>query len=205
VVNSPRGLEIAIDKYLALARIAAAGLPVPRTLVAQSPTAIEEAWRSLGGDCVVKPLFGSRGKGIARIADRQSLGGLIDRAAAAPASGAVTYLQEFLPHGGWDIRILIVGNVHFSVRRLAAPGEWRTNVSLGGRPEAFESPPAWVDLARAAARVVETEVAGVDLLPAADGRIVVLEVNAVPGWRGLETATGTPVADEVVRYLETKA
>ena len=202
VVNSPRGLEIAIDKYLSLARMAAAGLPVPRTMVAQSPDAIRAAWHALGRDCVAKPIFGSRGRGIARITDEASLVTLIDAATAAPPAGSVAYLQEFLPHDGWDVRILLVGKDAFAMRRFAVDGEWRTNVSLGGRPEAFSPPADWVELARAAARAVETEIAGVDLLPARDGRVVVLEVNAVPGWQGLEAATGIPVADAIVRHLE---
>ena len=202
VVNSPRGLEIAIDKYLSLARMAAAGLSVPRTMVAQSPDAIRAAWHALGRDCVAKPIFGSRGRGIARITDEASLETLIDAATAAPPAGSVAYLQEFLPHDGWDVRILLVGKDAFAMRRFAVDGEWRTNVSLGGRPEAFSPPADWVELARAAARAVETEIAGVDLLPARDGRVVVLEVNAVPGWQGLEAATGIPVADAIVRHLE---
>jgi ribosomal protein S6--L-glutamate ligase len=202
VVNSPRGLEIAIDKYLSLARMAAAGLPVPRTMIVQSPDAIRAAWHSLGRDCVAKPIFGSRGRGIARITDEASLLPLIDAATAVPPAGSVAYLQEFLPHDGWDVRILLVGKDAFAIRRFAVGGEWRTNVSLGGRPEAFSPPADWVELARAAARAVETEIAGVDLLPARDGRVVVLEVNAVPGWQGLEAATGIPVADTIVRHLE---
>ena len=202
VVNSPRGLEIAIDKYLSLARMAAVGLPVPRTVVAQCPDAIRAAWHSLGRDCVAKPIFGSRGRGIARITDEAALVPLIDAATAASPAGSVAYLQEFLPHDGWDVRILLVGQDAFAIRRFAVGGEWRTNVSLGGRPEAFSPPADWVELARAAARAVETEIAGVDLLPAQDGRVVVLEVNAVPGWQGLEAATGIPVADTIVRHLE---
>jgi ribosomal protein S6--L-glutamate ligase len=204
VVNSPRGLEIAIDKYLSLARMAAAGLPVPRTMVAQSPDAIRAAWHSLGRDCVAKPLFGSRGRGIARITDDESLAALIAGATADQSTGGVAYLQEFLPHDGWDVRILLVGSDAFSIRRFAAGDEWRTNVSLGGRPEAFSPPADWIDLARTAARAVETEIAGVDLLPARDGQLVVLEVNAVPGWRGLEAATGTPIAEMIVRHLESR-
>lgn len=204
VVNSPRGLEIAIDKYLSLARIAAAGLPVPRTMVAQHPETIRMAWQALGCDCVAKPLFGSRGRGLARLSDEESLAPLIATAIAAHPSGAVAYLQEFVPHGGWDVRILIVGRDAFAIRRFAAGDDWRTNVSLGGRPERFSPPADWVDLARAASRAVETEIAGVDLLPARDGRILVLEVNAVPGWRGLEAATDVRVADAIVRHLESR-
>jgi ribosomal protein S6--L-glutamate ligase len=202
VVNPPRALEIAIDKYLSLARLAAAGLPVPRTVVAQTPAAVLEAWRSLSGDCVAKPLFGSQGRGIVRLADQAAVDDLL-AASGHGTEATVTYLQEFVPHAGWDVRVLVVGDRAFTIRRVAAAGDWRTNVALGGRPEPFDPPGEWVDLAARAARAVGADVAGVDILPASDGRLLVLEVNAVPGWRGLESATAANVGDAVVRHVET--
>jgi ribosomal protein S6--L-glutamate ligase len=87
------------------------------------------------------------------------------------------------------------------MRRLAAPGDWRTNVALGGTPQPFDPPADWVDLAIRAARCLETEVAGIDLLPAVDGRVLVLEVNGVPGWRALEASTGYDVTGAVAEYI----
>jgi len=196
VVNSPRALEVAIDKYLSLSLIAAAGVPVPQTRVVQGTEAAVEAVAELGFPCVLKPLFGSRGRGLELLATPAAV------AAAVGGTGTVAYLQEFLPHDGWDARILVAGDQWFAMRRLAAAGDWRTNLSLGGRPEAFTPPADWVSLAFRAATAVSAEVAGVDILPARDGRAVVLEVNAVPGWRGLEAATGKDVAAAVVRHLE---
>jgi ribosomal protein S6--L-glutamate ligase len=95
----------------------------------------------------------------------------------------------------------VVGDAWFAMRRVAPAGEWRTNVSLGGRPEPFSPPADWVRLAFRAAAAVSAEVAGVDILPARDGRVLVLEVNAVPGWRGLEAATCADVAGAVARHL----
>jgi ribosomal protein S6--L-glutamate ligase len=114
-------------------------------------------------------------------------------------------LQEFVPHPGWDVRVLIVGQRVFSMRRRAAPGDWRTNVALGGTPEPFAPPADWVDLAIRAAQCLETEVAGVDLLPTADGRVLVLEVNGVPGWRALEATTGDDVTTAVADYVVERA
>ena len=207
VVNAPRSLEVAIDKYLSLALIAAAGLPVPRTIVAQGPGAIERAHEELGGDCVAKPLFGSGGRGLVRLSGPGAVnaflaGGVLE---SAPPRRPPVYLQEFVPHGGWDVRVLVLGDRTIAMRRSAPPGEWRTNVSLGGRPEPFSPPPAWIDVAVRAAAAVGTELAGVDLLPAADGRLLVLEVNAVPGWRGLGEATRRDIADDVAGYLEDRA
>ncbi|MFM1995848.1 MAG: hypothetical protein RLZZ111_235 [Planctomycetota bacterium] len=202
VVNPPRGLEVAIDKYLSLARMAAAGLPVPGTILAQDAATIRSAWEALGGDCVIKPLFGSRGRGLARLANEAAVAAVVAGGDAAP-TGGVAYVQEFVPHPGWDVRVLVIGDQALTIRRHAAGGDWRTNVSLGGRAEPFAAPANWIDLARDAARAVGAKIAGVDLLPATDGRLLVLEVNAVPGWRGLEAATGIPVADRVVDFLET--
>jgi len=204
IVNSPRALEGAIDKYLSLARLAAAGVPVPRTIVAQDADAIEQAWQSLGGDCVVKPLFGSRGRGIQRLMNREAMEPLLETARQAQPPGAVAYLQEFVPHDGWDVRILLVGDRAFSIRRVSENGDWRTNIALGARPEAFSPPAAWIDVARRAARELKIEIAGVDLLPASDGRLLVLEINAVPGWRGLETAINIDIGSEVVSYLKAR-
>ena len=199
VVNSPRSLEMAIDKYLSLSRLAAAGLPVPRTIVAQQPQSIRAAWEALGEDAVVKPLFGSCGRGIDRlqtVADLEPFS-----SAAAEAAGKVVYLQEFVPHDGWDARILLVGDEAFAMRRVAADN-WRTNLALGARAETFSPPPDWIDLARRAAATLDTTIAGVDLLPARDGRLLVLEVNAVPGWKGLESVTASDIAGSVVACVE---
>jgi ribosomal protein S6--L-glutamate ligase len=199
VVNTARSLEIAIDKYLSLAVLARAEVPVPRTIVAQDEAGVARAWRALGGDCVYKPLFGSQGRGIERLSSPESLAPFV---AAGGPPGGVVYLQEFVPHAGWDARVLLVGDRAFAMRRVSDGGDWRTNVARGARPERFDPPAPWIDLARRAAAAVGTEIAGVDLLPATDGRLLVLEVNAVPGWRALETVSGEAIARPVVRYLE---
>lgn len=199
VVNDPRALEVAIDKYLTLTRLYDAGIAVPRTLVAQNLAGIEAAWHALGEMAVVKPLFGSQGRGIERIASRQELEPWLEAARRAEPTGAVCYLQEFVPHPGWDARMLVVGSQTFTMRRVST-GDWRINVSRGARPEAWNAPADWEDLAVRSAQAVGAEIAGVDILPTAGGPLVV-EVNAVPGWRGLETALGFDIAVEIVAHL----
>ena len=200
IVNSPRTLEVAIDKYLSLARMQEAGIAVPRTIVAQDAAGIEQAWHDLGQDVVVKPLFGSRGRGIERLATHADLAPYLDAArvrAADPAAHGPTatcYLQEFVPHQGWDARIFLIGDQALAMRRVSND-DWRLNVSRGARAEPWTPPEGWVDLARRAADAVGAEIAGVDLLPAVDGRLLVLEVNAVPGWRGLEGAVSQDVTE----------
>lgn len=197
VVNRPRALEIAIDKYLSLAALARAGLRVPRTVVVQDAEAARAAFAALGSSCVAKPIFGSRGRGIALVSTATA-------AATAVSAGGLGYLQEFLPHAGWDVRVLVIGDQTFAMRRIAAAGEWRTNISLGGRPEAFAPPTGWLELARRAAAAVGADVAGVDILPTDDGPVV-LEVNAVPGWQGLQAVTEIDLAHEIAALVERTA
>lgn len=197
VVNPPRSLELAIDKHLSLATLANAGLPVPRSHVAQTPEAIRDAWGALDGDAVVKPLFGSQGKGIARLADRSSL----ERFLAGRSAEALAYLQAFVPHAGWDARLFVLGSDVLAMKRTSAT-DWRTNIALGGKAEPFAPPEAWVDLARKAARVLGAVVTGIDVVESRSGEVFILEANAVPGWRALESVVREDIADHIVRFLE---
>lgn len=201
VLNSPRALEVAIDKYLSAARLRAAGLPIPPSAIVQNPGDLRRVWQKLGGDCVFKPLFGSNGRGLERLIDEPGIQRL---ATGLPLWGGVAFLQTFIPHEGWDIRVLVVGEKLFAMRRWAAAGEWRTNLACGGRPEPLTLPSAWADLAKEAATVVGSEIAGVDLLQGRDGRLWVLEVNAVPGWRGLQSTTHHDLASVVVQHVENR-
>jgi RimK family alpha-L-glutamate ligase len=198
VVNPPRAIECAVDKYLTTARLAAAGLPVPRTMTCQTVADALQAFDELGGDVVLKPLFGSEGRGIARLNDPA----LAERAFRLLVDlGSVVYLQEFVPHEGADIRVLIVGKKVLAMRRVN-PLDWRTNISRGALAEAVEPRDEWIELARRAVNAVGASIAGVDLLPGRDKRIYVIEVNAVPGWRAIAEVHQCDVAAMVLEHLE---
>jgi ribosomal protein S6--L-glutamate ligase len=200
VLNPPRTIEAAVDKYLTLAYLGESGLPVPSTWAGQSAVAALAAFDELGGDVIVKPLFGSEGRGLIRLCDRE----LAWRAFhALERVGAVLYLQQVVRHPGFDLRVFVLkGAILGAMRRHVRPGEWRTNVSLGGRAERCRLSAEEERLAVEAARAVGAVVAGVDLiLDLARGRPVVLEVNAVPGWRALSRVTGVDVASAVLETL----
>ncbi len=196
VLNSPRAIEIAVDKYLSLALLRQNNISVPRTHICQQADAALHAYEQLGPDVVVKPLFGGEGRGITRISDPA----LALRAfKMIEQLGGVIYQQEFIAHEGFDIRILVIGDNTFGIRRVN-PDDWRTNLSLGARAEPFEASSELVQLARRAANVVQAKIAGVDILIAPDGTPTVLEVNAVPGWKGLAAATGKDIAQEILTF-----
>jgi ribosomal protein S6--L-glutamate ligase len=197
VVNPPKAIECAVDKYLASAKLAAAGLRIPRTAVCQTPEDAMVAFADLGGDVVVKPLFGSEGRGIARLNDEA----MALRAFKLLADlRAVIYLQEFIQHEGFDYRVLMIGERALAMRRRNAL-DWRTNVARGAKAEPCDLTDELRELARRAAAAVGAPLAGVDLLPSRDGHLYLIEVNAVPGWQGLAKALNVDVAAFVLEYL----
>jgi RimK family alpha-L-glutamate ligase len=201
VSNSPRCLEASIDKYLTTARLHEAGLPVPPTVVCQNADAALEAFAELGGDVVVKPLFGSEGRGMVRVSDPEMAWRTFR---TLERTGCVLYLQRLVRHPGWDLRVFVLGGrVLTAMRRYAKEG-WRTNVAQGGRGECVAVRDDEADLALRAAAVLGADAAGVDLLRGPAGEWYVLEVNAVPGWRALSPVTGVDVAKEIVRHIAVK-
>jgi len=197
VVNPARAIEAAVDKYLATAKLQAAGLLVPPTIVCQTAADGLAAFETLGGDVVVKPLFGGEGRGITRVTDLAIARRVF---ASLEQIGAVLYLQQFVPHDGVDWRLLVIGDEVLGMKRIN-PDDWRTNISLGARPAPLEVTIELAQLARQAAAAVGATVAGVDLLPARDGRLYAIEVNAVPGWRALGEVTGVDVAERVLSVV----
>jgi RimK family alpha-L-glutamate ligase len=198
VSNPPRALEICVDKYLASARLDAAGLPTPPTIVCQDAEAAITAFHQLGGDVVVKPLFGSEGKGMIRVSDIEIAWRTFR---TLERLQNVLYVQQFIRHPGWDLRVFVINNRVLTAMRRHAKNDWRTNVAQGGRAEPITPTAQEQHLALAAAQAVGTPVAGIDLLPRPDGGYFVLEVNAVPGWRTLAPTTGIDVAREIVRFV----
>ena len=196
VLNPPRALEICVDKYLATMRLEAAGLPVPPTIVCQSGDAALEAFEKLGGDVVVKPIFGSEGRGMIRVSDPE-LAWRTFR--AIERTQAILYLQKFIRHPGWDLRAFVSRGRVLTAMRRTSRGDWRTNVAQGATAEPWKLPPELEALALRASEAVGTIVAGVDLLPGPDGEWYVIEVNAVPGWKALAPVTGIDVAAEMIR------
>ncbi len=201
IVNPPRAIEIAVDKFLASALLVEAGLDHPHTIVCQTVDEALEAFAALGGDVVVKPLFGAEGRGIARVTDDAVALRVFK---SLVQIGSVLYLQRFVPHDGYDIRAFVLGERTFGMKRVNA-SDWRTNVSRGATTEPFELDAELVDVARRAATATGAVMAGVDILPGRDGRRYAIEVNAVPGWQALSRTLGIDVAAMVLAELSRAA
>jgi [lysine-biosynthesis-protein LysW]--L-2-aminoadipate ligase len=175
VLNGPEPLVAAHDKLATARSLEAAGVPHPRTAHVTDP----DCPIPFSPPVVVKPRFGSWGKDVVLCEDLAAL-----RRCLADDANRVWFLthgaivQELVPPLGHDLRIVVAGSsVVGAVRRVARAGEWRTNVALGARRERVSPPPEARALAVAAARAIDADLVGVDLLPTPDGGHVVLELN----------------------------
>jgi RimK family alpha-L-glutamate ligase len=172
------------------------GVPVPRTAVTENVDEALKAFAELGGDAVVKPIFGSRGVGLTRIRDSE-IASTVFR--AITFYHGVIYIQEFVDHGFSDIRALVIGDqVVASMRRVG--NSWRTNYSQGARPTPVNLDRTLEETAIKSAKLVGCKIAGVDILESPSGPVVV-DVNSQPGWRGLQSVAKTNIADEIVNFV----
>jgi RimK family alpha-L-glutamate ligase len=201
VFNPPRVIERTVDKFWTSAALEAAGIPTPRTVAAEAFADALEAFRALGGDVVVKPLFGSGGRGIFRVSDED----MAYRAFRTMEMHRwVYYLQQYVDHGHEDIRALVAGRrVIAACRRVGS--EWRTNVGRGATTQPHTLSPAEEDLALRCCAALGAEYAGVDLAVDRQGRTWVLEVNSIPGWSGLQETTHIDIARAIAAHVLERA
>lgn len=196
IINPPLSIERSVDKYHTLALFEEHGLPVPQTIATENLEEAKKGFHELGGDVVIKPLFGSRGIGSARVSDPDVAERLFR---AILFYHGVLYLQRFIPHGDSDIRAFVIGNKVVAAMRRVAPN-WKTNVSLGARPVALNHSEEIERLAVEAAEILGCKIAGVDMLESNDGHVII-ELNSQPGWRGLQTVAPVNIAEEIVKFV----
>ncbi|UCE95383.1 MAG: RimK family alpha-L-glutamate ligase [Candidatus Bathyarchaeota archaeon] len=196
IVNPPRAIERCVDKYYALALLEENGMPVPRTMVTESEEEALKGLRELGGDVILKPLFGSQGVGSTRVFNEDVAARIFS---SVRFHHGVLYLQEFIPHGDSDIRAFVVGNRVVAAMRRAG-SSWKTNVSQGAQPVAIQLDDELESLAIKAATIIDCKVAGVDILESRKGPLII-EINSQPGWRGLQSVSKVNIADSIIEYV----
>ena len=175
VLNSVETLLGAHDKLRTARLLQKAGVPHPATVHLSSAAAV-----TLRPPFVVKPRYGSWGTDVVLCRDAEELHCRLNEYRERPwfrRHGAI--VQEAIPSPGHDLRVIVAGGcVVGAAERVAAPGEWRTNISCGGSLRPAQLSDAAVELARTAASAVGGDFVGVDLMPQGDDRFTVLELNA---------------------------
>jgi RimK family alpha-L-glutamate ligase len=195
VINSPRAIERTVDKLWTTALLEQCQIPTPETVVCDDVEEAFAAFRALG-DVIVKPLFGSMGLGMVRVTDEEMAYRVFR---TIEQIRGVYYLQRTIDHDGADVRVFVIGGRMAGAIERRAAG-WRTNLARGGTARGIQLPSQLSMLAIRAAAAVGAEYAGVDLLTGRDVITYVLEVNGIPGWRGLQEATGIDVAGQLIDY-----
>ena len=196
LINSRESLEIASDKFLTSVFLENHDIPTPKTVICEDPHKALEAFDELGGDCVLKPLYGSKGIGITRLNDKAFAENVIY---SLVQMNQVFYLQEFIEHQNRDIRILVLGDkVVTGMYRVS--DSWKTNIYSGARAEPIELTNEMKNLAINAAKITKTEIAGVDIIESEKG-LTVLEVNSIPGFTALQKVTDINIAEEIINYF----
>lgn len=199
VLNPAACLVACHDKLQTALRLGRLGIPHPATA--------HVAWDTppprVEYPVVLKPRFGSWGRDVwlceSRRELRRCLRRLRDRAWFRQQGVLV---QALIPPAGFDLRVILAGGeVVGAIERVAAPGEWRTNIALGGFRRRVEPTPEACVLATYAAAAVGGDLVGVDLLPLADGRHVVLEVNGAVEFTPDYSLDGKDVFDEVAAIV----
>ena len=197
VMNPPSVIEKTVDKFYTSSLLEAYGVPTPPTMVTENRGAAMEAFFELGGDVVVKPLFGSLGKGMVRV-DNPDVAYRVF--SALEMNHYVFYLQKFISHENRDIRAFVLGDrVLSAMERRGA--NWKTNIAQGAVGCPIELNDRQEQLALEAAKAIGCPYAGVDLICSGDGEEFVLEVNGVPGWEGLLKVSSVDIAGEIADFV----
>jgi ribosomal protein S6--L-glutamate ligase/tetrahydromethanopterin:alpha-L-glutamate ligase len=196
IFNNPSSIERAVDKYYSLALMEEKGIPVPRTIVTESPNRALDAFYELGGDVVVKPVYGSQGIGVTRVSDPE-VALRVFRALAFVHH--VLYVQEFVTHGNRDLRVFVIGGDVVAAMYRISEG-WKTNIHQGASPLAMEPDFDLCALAVSSAQCLGCDVAGVDVMEGSSG-YVVNEVNSQPGFQGLQSTTDIDIALKIVEFV----
>lgn len=198
VYNDGRAIERTVDKAMTSFVLANAGIPAPATWVTESAheaRAIVTRESAAGHELVIKPLFGSRGTGLRRIASVAELPPVEDY-------GGVYYLQRYIgqraaPWHDWRVFVINGAAVAAMVRRGRT---WISNVAQGAHCESVDlsAEHELGALALSACRALDISYAGVDLIRDREGRLEVVEVNGIPAWKGLQSVSAVNIAQRLV-------
>jgi len=198
IFNPPRTIETSVDKYLTLCRLQAAGIPIPRTSVSQTMETAMEQFSQLSGDVIAKPIFGSMGRGLSRLQNDVQAETCF---AEMLRNGEVVYQQQFIDHGGSDLRLLVIGDEVLAMKRCNAD-HWLTNIAQGATGHPHQPTEKEIELALCTAAAVGGSIAGVDMVYDSNTKQpYVLEVNSAPSWKATSYVLDKDVAKKGIDFV----
>ncbi len=203
-INSSKAITWCRDKTCSYHKLSKAGVPIPKTVLLGPKACLDEAVEIIPGPpWVVKLPKSSKGLGVSIADSLPSLKSSID---VLHGLGQDLILQEAITEAnGSDIRVLVVGGIAVAAMRRSASGnDFRSNLFLGGAAAKLDMSDEVSHIAEQAARALQVDIAGVDLLESKRGPVVI-EVNNSPGLVGIQETTGLDLASDVISFVVDKA
>lgn len=191
--NNLTQMQYSIDKVSDLTKLALKNIPLPDTRYSTTYDKFRQMANDIGYPVIVKPINTGKGIGVTKINDEKDLDEYIKERKGNNLHAKTLIIQEFIPYIH-DLRILVIGEHTFTMRRVPSEGEFRANYSLGGSVELYEPSQETKELAIKALNSINMSIGGVDVLITQDGRQFILEVNHSPGFEGMEKATNQNIA-----------
>jgi gamma-F420-2:alpha-L-glutamate ligase len=200
--NTSSSIEIVKDKLYQLQILAQSNLPIPRTMLAKFPVQVELVEKQMGFPVVVKSLSGSRGNGVFLCHDKSSFKDLMQLLEVANKEANII-IQEFVETSkGRDLRVFTIGGKVIAVmNRFSTDGNFKANFSQGGGVAPYEITPEIEWIAREVSRILNLDIAGIDLLFDKNQGFKICEVNSSPGFKGLEQACNIDIPQEIFRFI----
>lgn len=193
VINSPEAYIAASNKFLTYTILSDNHIPVPDTIVSSDIKKIYESKTYFGENSIIKPICGSRGRGIMYLSDIE-----VSKIMKTPIIS-----QKFVRGSDRDIRALVVGEEVISTIERVSKGIV-TNISKGGRAIRLKPDSEIQDLAIKSSSVLGCQISGVDIAIDTEGKKYILEVNSQPDFMGIQKVTNFRIADRIVTYLKQK-
>lgn len=198
-------IEASKDKMYANQILAQAGLPIPKTMLTRFPCKAELVEKVVGFPCVLKVVTGSHGAGVYLCENAKQFEDLSELISSLDFKNSMI-VQEYVQYSeGRDLRVIVIGGrVVGAMLRQSTDGSFKANISRGGEGTAFDVDDQMELLAIQTAKVLDLDIAGVDLLFHSDGYRI-CEANSSPGFKGFEKALGINIPQKVFYYAKLRS
>jgi len=202
--NSSQSIDTVKDKLFTQQILAEHNLPVPKTMLIRSKVDVNLVEKHLGFPVVVKTISGSQGSGVFLAETKSKFIDLLEMINAYKEN-ATMILQEFVESSrGMDLRVLTIGGrAVAAMKRSSGNDSFKANYSRGGTVEPYEITPEMEWLALETARLLNLDIAGIDLLFDGD-HYKICEANSSPGFEGIESCCSVNIAEEIYNFLRVR-
>lgn len=197
--NGLSELKYVINKPVDLMKLANAGVAIPKTFFTKDFESYRKAAKSFGFPLIFKKTNMGKGVGIYMMKSAEEFNKFLDKEISEGVKATSYLMQEFIEYE-YDLRVLVIGDQMFAMKRTPKEGDFRANYSLGGSVKLFEITPQIKELATKAINAVGMNYGGVDVLIDKKGKHYILEVNHNAGFAGMEEATGKNIGKLYVEH-----